>query len=225
MNRSHDSPLSKRKAALCGGARRRAAGSKRPRSLGLDAHRVTGKIAHGDLLEFHDFNFVFVRSRQARLLDDLLLGLGQRCIARIFFVRKYAVNLRADRRDGYSDGIGHVEVLGAADLGRSFDFVREQDAAAADQHNWHRSGAQLERVDAFLDHQLDLAVDLWRHLDRGFRQLLRIAELHATDGYSSVSSCESLTAENQSFCLQFVADTVRTDTNASFLAANQAAAA
>jgi len=35
------------------------------------------------------------------------------------------------RSDGHADGIGHVEVIWTANLGRAFDFVREQDAAAA----------------------------------------------------------------------------------------------
>jgi hypothetical protein len=50
------------------------------------------------------------------------------------FVASQSANfdcVKSDRSDGHADGIGHVEVIWTANLGRAFDFVREQDAAAA----------------------------------------------------------------------------------------------
>jgi len=106
------------------GIKRQAAGGLR-----LDADRVTRQVGQRNFLRLDQVNgrslapACFVLSKTSSCAC-------RRLFTRDFLVRVDAIKLCADGRDGHTDGVGHVVMIGPEDFRRPGDPVRQQDAPA-----------------------------------------------------------------------------------------------
>ncbi len=95
-------------------------------------------------------------------VNCLLFGLCEGLVARLFLQREDPVYLATHLSDRRADRVGDREMLWLDQLRSARQAITQQDAAAANHHDWDRLRACLHSVDRqgnTILHQLERALD------------------------------------------------------------------
>src|SRR5258708_10952646 len=134
-------------------------------SLDPDPRGAAREVAQRHLLNIDHMDRLPVSAGGDGFVNCLLFGLCEGLVARLFLQREDPVYLATHLSDRRADRVGDREMLWLDQLRSARQAITQQDAAAANLHDWDRLRACLRSVDP-------PATTILHHLDPPMHRLL-----------------------------------------------------